>query len=81
MKTIPYSRQSINQDDIDAVNEVLRSDWLTQGPKIKGRMCECGIRIHSDKSGKGVCEACGAKYEKKGNEVSAIKGGSTATER
>ena len=25
---IPYSRQSINQDDIDAINEGLRSDWL-----------------------------------------------------
>jgi perosamine synthetase len=35
MKIIPYSRQSINQDDIDAVIEVLRSDWLTQGPKVK----------------------------------------------
>lgn len=35
MKTIPYSRQSINQADIEAVNEVLRSDWLTQGPKVK----------------------------------------------
>jgi len=28
---IPYGRQSISQDDIDAVAEVLRSDWLTQG--------------------------------------------------
>jgi UDP-4-amino-4,6-dideoxy-N-acetyl-beta-L-altrosamine transaminase len=35
MKIIPYSRQSINQDDMDAVAEVLRSDWLTQGPKVK----------------------------------------------
>lgn len=32
---IPYGRQHINQDDIDAVVEVLKSDWLTQGPKIK----------------------------------------------
>lgn len=31
---IPYGRQSINQADIDAVVEVLRSDWLTQGPVI-----------------------------------------------
>jgi len=35
MKIVPYSRQSINQDDVDAVNDVLRSDWLTQGPKVK----------------------------------------------
>jgi len=31
---IPYGRQSISQEDIDAVVEVLRSDWLTQGPVI-----------------------------------------------
>lgn len=31
---IPYGRQSINQDDIDAVVEVLRSDFLTQGPAV-----------------------------------------------
>ena len=31
---IPYSRQSISQSDIDAVIEVLKSDWLTQGPLI-----------------------------------------------
>lgn len=29
---IPYGRHSIGQADIDAVVEVLRSDWLTQGP-------------------------------------------------
>lgn len=32
---IPYGRQDINQDDIDAVIEVLKSDWLTQGPKVQ----------------------------------------------
>jgi UDP-4-amino-4,6-dideoxy-N-acetyl-beta-L-altrosamine transaminase len=31
---IPYGRQSIGQQDIDAVVAVLRSDWLTQGPAI-----------------------------------------------
>jgi UDP-4-amino-4,6-dideoxy-N-acetyl-beta-L-altrosamine transaminase len=31
---IPYARQSVTQDDIDAVVEVLRSDFLTQGPKV-----------------------------------------------
>ncbi len=31
---IPYGRQSITQADIDAVVEVLRSDYLTQGPVI-----------------------------------------------
>lgn len=31
---IPYGRQDIQQSDIDAVLEVLRSDFLTQGPKV-----------------------------------------------
>jgi dTDP-4-amino-4,6-dideoxygalactose transaminase len=31
---IPYGRQDISQVDIDAVLEVLRSDWLTQGPMV-----------------------------------------------
>ena len=31
---IPYGRQDINQADIDAVVEVLRSDFLTQGPVV-----------------------------------------------
>lgn len=31
---LPYGRQSITEEDIRAVNEVLRSDWLTTGPKV-----------------------------------------------
>lgn len=31
---IPYGRQDINQQDIDAVVAVLRSDFLTQGPVV-----------------------------------------------
>lgn len=31
---IPYSRQDINQSDIDAVVAVLKSDYLTQGPVV-----------------------------------------------
>ncbi len=31
---IPYGRQDITQADIDAVTEVLTSDYLTQGPKV-----------------------------------------------
>ena len=34
MDPIPYGRQSISEDDIAAVEAVLRSDWLTQGPTI-----------------------------------------------
>ena len=32
---IPYGRQNIQQDDIDAVVETLQADFLTQGPKVK----------------------------------------------
>jgi perosamine synthetase len=32
---IPYGRQSVDDDDIAAVVEVLRGDWLTQGPTIE----------------------------------------------
>jgi perosamine synthetase len=31
---IPYGRHRIDQTDIDAVVNVLRSDWLTTGPKV-----------------------------------------------
>ena len=31
---LPYGRQSIDEDDIAAVVEVLRSDWLTTGPAV-----------------------------------------------
>ena len=31
---IPYGRQSISEADIEAVVEVLRSDFLTQGPVV-----------------------------------------------
>jgi len=34
MKTIPYGRQNITEEDVQAVVEALRSDFLTQGPKI-----------------------------------------------
>ena len=32
---IPYGKQNITQEDIKAVVEVLKSDYLTQGPKIE----------------------------------------------
>lgn len=48
MPIIPYSRQSISEEDIAAVTSVLRSDWLTQGPKIRefeeALSAQCGAR-------------------------------------
>lgn len=32
---LPYGRHSIDEDDIRAVVDTLRSDWLTTGPKVK----------------------------------------------
>ncbi|MEJ1221493.1 UDP-4-amino-4,6-dideoxy-N-acetyl-beta-L-altrosamine transaminase [Sediminicola sp. 1XM1-17] len=35
MGPIPYGRQNIEKDDIDAVVKTLSADFLTQGPKVK----------------------------------------------
>lgn len=45
---IPYGRQDISPEDVEAVVQVLRSDWITQGPAI-ARFEEavaqyCGVR-------------------------------------
>lgn len=39
---LPYGRQSISEDDIDAVIEVLRGDWLTTGPAVAMFEAEIG---------------------------------------
>lgn len=31
---LPYGRQSVDEADVQAVGDVLRSDWLTTGPKV-----------------------------------------------
>ena len=31
---VPYGRQAIDEDDVEAVARVLRGDWLTQGPAV-----------------------------------------------
>lgn len=45
---IPYGRQNVNQEDIDAVVRVLQSDYLTQGPTVPlfedSVMAHCGVR-------------------------------------
>jgi len=43
---IPYGRHSIDQDDIDAVVQSLRSDWLTQGPAL--RRFEIDLSLRTD---------------------------------
>lgn len=44
---IPYGRQDVNQQDIDAVLEVLQSDYLTQGPQVPRFEKEINERIQS----------------------------------
>lgn len=34
-KKIPYARQSVSETDIQQVVQILKSDWLTQGPTIE----------------------------------------------
>ena len=48
-KFIPYGRQRIDDDDIAAVADVLKSDWVTTGPAVE----------HFEKA---VAEFCGARY-------------------
>tara|TARA_B100000287_G_C20622682_1_gene776555 strand:- start:93 stop:1247 length:1155 start_codon:yes stop_codon:yes gene_type:complete len=35
MRNIPYGRQQITQEDIDEVVKTLKSEFITQGPKVK----------------------------------------------
>ena len=52
---IPYGRQSISREDIDEVIEVLRSPFLTQGPKVpefEAAICKavgarCSVAVNS----------------------------------
>lgn len=46
---IPYGQQWIDEDDIAAVVSALKSDWMTQGPKI-------------EEFEKAMAKYCGAKY-------------------
>ncbi len=42
---LPYGRQSISEDDIQSVVDVLRSDWLTTGPKVAEFEEELAARV------------------------------------
>lgn len=46
---LPYGHHTIDEEDIAAVVEVLRSDWITQGPKV-------------EKFERAVADYCGAKF-------------------
>lgn len=44
---IPYGKQSINDDDIKAVIDVLKSDWLTTGPAVEAFEKALGDYVHA----------------------------------
>src|SRR6202171_3227724 len=44
---LPNGRQSIEEDDIQAVVDVLRSDWLTTGPKVGEFEEAFAARVHA----------------------------------
>lgn len=44
MDFLPYGKQYIDQDDIQAVLKVLQSDWLTTGPKVAEFECALAKR-------------------------------------
>ena len=49
MRTIPYGRQWIDDEDIKEVEKVLKSNYITQGPKVK-------------EFEESVCDYTGARY-------------------
>src|SRR5471030_557916 len=58
---IPYGRQSLDQADIDAVVQVLQSDWLTQGPTIEQFEAAMAQRCEAA-HGVAVCNATAALH-------------------
>ena len=49
MNPIPYGRQSIDEDDVRAVIDVLHSDWLTTGPRV-------------EEFERSICDYCGCQH-------------------
>jgi UDP-4-amino-4,6-dideoxy-N-acetyl-beta-L-altrosamine transaminase len=72
---IPYGRQWIDDKDIKEVVNVLRSDWITQGPKIKefeqklARYCGAKYAAAVSNGTAALHLACLAAGFKKGDEV------------
>ena len=67
---INYGKQFINKDDIDSVIEILKSDFLTQGPTVEifenlvsSRVgCNHGVAVNSATSALHIaCIAIGLK--------------------
>ncbi|GLX77630.1 UDP-4-amino-4,6-dideoxy-N-acetyl-beta-L-altrosami ne transaminase [Thalassotalea insulae] len=71
-KVIPYGRQNISSDDIEAVIEVLHSDYLTQGPLVPkfeqkvAQYCQASMAVAVNSATSALhiaCLALGVKAE------------------
>ena len=58
---IPYGRQDITAEDIEAVTEALRSDFLTSGPRIE-EFEEAFARCVGSRYAVAVCNATAALH-------------------
>ena len=72
---IPYGRQSVDQNDMEAVAEVLRHGWLTQGPKndlfgtALSNYCSVQYALAVNSGTSGLHIACLAADLQPGDEV------------
>lgn len=72
---LPYGRQWIDEEDIKEVVDVLKSDWLTTGPKVKefeDKICEyigCGYAIAVNSGTSALDIAVQALNLPKGSEI------------
>lgn len=75
MKHIPYARQSIDSNDVKAVVDALRSDYITQGPRIHefekrvARYCGAKYAVAVNSGTSALHAACFAANIKPGDEV------------
>lgn len=72
---IPYGKQQISEQDVAAVIEVLRSDWLTQGPKVPefehkiAEYCHAGYAVAVNSATSALHIACLALQVGPGDRV------------
>lgn len=75
MRYIPYGKHYIDSDDIKEVMKVLRSDWITQGPKIEEfeekltRYCGAKYAVAVSSGTAALHIACLTAGIKKGDEI------------
>ena len=72
---IPYGKQEITEEDIEAVIETLKSDFLTQGPKVPefesriSKYCDSSYASAFNSATSALHGACMALGLKEGDEV------------